>query len=89
MKASPRRATLVGMKVLLEQLTSAGPVSIASAADGTFHVLWRGRSVADAATFLGALNAACAAHWSADFEDTRPTVLLVSTQPEDWSMAAP
>ena len=76
------------MKVLLQQLTSSGPVSIASAADGLFHVLWRGRSVAAAESFVSALHAACAARWSNDFEDTQPTALLVSTQAEDWFVSA-
>ena len=88
MNPSLRRASLVDMRVLLQQLTSAGPVLIASAADGLFHVLWQGRSVAAAESLVSALNAACAARWAADFEDTQPTALLVSTEPEDWFMSA-
>lgn len=76
------------MKVLLQQLTSAGPVSIASTPDGIFHVIWQGRSVAAAESFVAALNAACEARWANDFEDTQPSMLMISTQPEDWYMSA-
>lgn len=72
------------MKILLNQLTSAGSVSIATSPDGSFHVLWQGRSVAIADSIVGALGAACEGRWAKDFADTEPAAFLVSTQPEDW-----
>jgi hypothetical protein len=71
------------MKVLLCQTTPTGRVEIARSRDGSFHVLWAGRSIARTATLTDALKAAArppAGHSSeADW--------LVSDQPASWFMS--
>jgi hypothetical protein len=73
------------MKVLLNQITSAGKLAIGAAPDGRFHVLWKDASVGSAGTVRAALELACDPARSPG-GDGRPPV-RVSPLAEDWFVA--
>ena len=72
------------MKMLLSQLTSAGPLSVGRSPEGRFHVIWSGNSVAVTDTLDAALKAACGLSWRERCRDAAILSLHVSTSPDDW-----
>ena len=74
------------MKILLCQTTPTGKVEIARAPDGSFHVLWGGRSIARSPTLTGALKAASRPPVDLP-KDQDAADWLVSDQPASWFMS--
>jgi hypothetical protein len=72
------------MKVLLSQLTSAGPLSVGRSSEGRFHVIWCGDSVAVTDTLDNALKTACGLSWRTPSRGEAIRSVHVSTSAADW-----
>ena len=72
------------MKVILNQTTERGEVAIGRAANGTFHIVWRGESLATADTLGGALTLASKGPLKRPADGTDISALRISSASSDW-----
>jgi hypothetical protein len=72
------------MKVILNQTTERGEVAIGRAANGTFHIVWCGESLATADTLGGALIRASKGPLKRPSDGTDVSALRISGATSDW-----
>ena len=77
----------MAMKVILQQSTERGAIAIGRATNGIFHVVWRGESLATAATLGGALQRASAGPLKRPSDGTDVSALQISSASSDWFLA--
>jgi hypothetical protein len=75
------------MKVVLQQRTSVGAISIGRSSDGKFYVLWKGQPPGEANTLADAMALAAddLPERAPDGTDFRK--LSISWRPKDWYVA--
>lgn len=75
------------MKVILQQATERGDVAIGRAANGIFHVVWSGESLATAHTLGAALERASTGPLKRPSDGTDLASLRISSASSDWYLA--